>query len=449
MPENSLITALREARDAKQTELDDLLVKPTEESRSLTEDEDTRFEEIRTELADFDGQITKLVENETRKAEAAEERKRLGLTVVNEPNPVYRRDDPRSPSFFKDLAFAARTGAAAATAEVIEARDRLAASQESRAGDMTTVAGAGGEFAPPLWLVEDFVALARPGRVTADLCNGMTLPEGVSTVNLPKVSTGTAVGVQQTQNTAVTDTAMTTTSVSSGITTLAGQQIVSLQLIQQSGIPFDRVVLQDLAKAYAAQLDTQVLYGSNSAGQLNGLVNTTNATAFTTTQPAVASTTNAASLYYAVAKAEAAVWTSIFQPANAIVMHPRRWAWILGSVDGNARPFVIPNGAAFNPAGTGEGTPQGFAGTFGDLDVYVDPNISITANSTTNQDEIYVLRRDELWLWETAVQSASFDATYADQLSLLFRVHGYAAFIPNRYLGAVQSIRGTGLVTPA
>jgi HK97 family phage major capsid protein len=445
VPENTLISHVREAREAKQNELDELLKTPTEEKRNLSEDETAKFEAIRAELDTFDERITQLVDLETRKAEADEARKAAGLTQVSEPNPVYRRDDPTSPSFFRDLAALSKPSAPGYD----EARTRMVSSQETRAGDMTTVAGAGGEFAPPLWLVEDFVALARPGRVTADLCNGMTLPPNVSSVNLPKVASGVTVAVQQTQNTGVSDTAMTTTSVSSGITTLAGMQIVSLQLLEQSGIPFDRVVLQDLAKAYAAQLDTQVIYGSNANGQLHGLVGVATNNAFTTTQPAPASATNANSLYYVVSKAAAAIQTAIFEPADAIIMHPNRWAWILGSVDSNSRPLVIPRGPAFNPLGTADApAAQGPVGSFGGYDVYTDPNISTTANSATNQDEIYVVRRDQLWLWETPVQQASFDATYANQLSILYRVHGYAAFIPNRYTGAVQSIRGTGLIAP-
>ena len=442
---NALIAALQEQRDAKQTELDELLKAPTEEKRNLTEDEDKTFDEIRTELTDLDERIDQLLDTEKRKSEAAEERKKLGLTaVVNEPNPVYRRDDP-STSFFRDLAIMSQPS----HRQFDEARGRMVAAQETRAGDMTTVTGAGGEFAPPLWLVEDFVALARPGRVTADLLNGNTLPPNVSSINLPKVATGTSVAVQQTQNSAVSDTAMTTTSVSSGITTLAGKQIVSLQLLEQSGIPFDRVVLQDLAKAYAVALDTQVIYGSNANGQLRGLVGTATNNAFTTASPAPASVTNANSLYYVVSKAAAAIQAAIFEPADAIVMHPARWAWVLGSVDANSRPLVIPRGSAFNPVGNANAPmAQGYAGDFGGYPVYTDPNISTTANSATNQDEIYVLRRDQLWLYETPVQSASFDATYADQLSILYRVHGFAAFIPHRYTGAVQSIRGTGLIAP-
>jgi HK97 family phage major capsid protein len=447
----ALIAALNEQRDAKQKELDALLEAPTTEKRNLNEAEDATFAALTAEIEELDKRTGELAETEKRKDAAAEARKALGFQV-NEPNPVYRRGDASS-SFFKDLAVAQvpniAGGALGSGFTEREARERLVRSQETRANDMTTVAGAGGEFAPPLWLIEDFINFARAGRVTADLCNREVLPGGVSSVNLPKVASGTATGVQQTQGTALTDTAMTTTSVSSGISTVGGKQIVALQLLKQSGIPFDRVVLQDLAADYAVRVDAQVLYGSNANGQLRGLVGVASNNAFTSAAPAPASVTNANSLYYVTAKAAAALQTTTFQAADAIVMHPVRWGWISGAVDANGRPFVIPNGGNFNPLGTTDGQPvQGAAGMFCGLPVYTDPNISQTANSATNQDEIYVLRRSELWLYESPVEAASFDATYADQASILFRVLGYAAFIPDRYGKSISMIGGTGLVTP-
>src|SRR5690349_21785972 len=142
-------------------------------------------------MTKLDERISEIQASEVREAAAAkhhvevgtaEQEKRERAVVTGEANPVYRQGDASSPSFFRDLA-TSQLNQAGAT----EARARLAASQETRAGDMTSVAGAGGEFAPPLWLVEDFVALARAGRVTADLCTNQTLPSGVSSVNLPKV----------------------------------------------------------------------------------------------------------------------------------------------------------------------------------------------------------------------------------------------------------------------
>jgi HK97 family phage major capsid protein len=445
---------LRDRREAIDARLKEITEATEAETRAFSAEENTEIDALVAERGQNVAREGELREQEL--GEIRADRARLEIvgsagvaqtSVINEPNPVYRKDD-HTTSFFRDLA-AFQLNTNVGTTTLSEARGRLAAAQETRAGDMTTAAGAGGEFAPPLWLVEDFIALARAGRVTADLVQKDVLPSGISSVNLPKVATGASAGVQATQNSALSDTAMTTTSVSSGITTVGGKQIISMQLLQQSGIPFDRVILQDLAKAYAVQVDKQVLYGSGASGQVTGLVTNAVNNAFTSASPAPASVTNANSLYYVISKAAAAVQTALYNPADAIIMHPNRWAWILGSVDANSRPLVIPAGPQFNGLGNvGGPVAQGFAGSFGGYNVYTDPNISTTANSATNQDEIYVLRRDEHWLWESPVQTNSFDATYADNASVLFRILGYLAFIGNRYTGACQSIRGTGLIAP-
>lgn len=367
-----------------------------------------------------------------------EVREDVTVRVVAEPNPVYRKDNSET-SYFRDL-FDVTRGSS-------EARDRLAQSQQ-RAG--TTVTGAGGEFAPPAWLVEDFVALARAGRVTADLMNGAPLPEGVSSVNLPKVTGNTLPVVTQTQNTTITEEAFTTTSVSSGITEVSGKQTVSIALIKQSGIPIDQVILADLAQGYALQLDSQVIQGSAANGQLRGLITAGTTVTFTSAAPAVVSTTAANSFYNKILSAQAAMNGTRYLPAEAIVMHPRRWSWVLAALDSSNRPLVTPNGNAFNQvAVTGAPAAQGFAGELLGLPVYIDPNIPTNLGVATNQDVVFVLRTSDLWLWESSVETASFDATLAAQNSILFRVLGFSAFIPHRHAASVQVISGTGLVAPA
>ena len=363
---------------------------------------------------------------------------RSGVQVDSEPNPVYRRDDVEV-SYFRDLFNATRGDDGA--------RHRLTAAQETRAS--TTAAGAGGEFAPPLWLIEDFVELARPGRITADLIGSETLPAGVSSINIPKISAGVSVGVTVTQNTTITETNVTTTSVSSGITEITGKQTVSLALLRQSGTPLDRIILADLAEAYAVMLNTQVISGSAANGQLRGLITAGTAVTFTTTQPAVVSATATNSFYMKVLAAQAALAGARYLPADAIVMHPRRWAWVLGALDSSNRPLVVPSGAGSNQVGvSGALAAQGYAGEMLGLPVYVDPGIPTNLGTGTNQDVVFVLRKSDLQLWESAVETASFDATYADQNSILYRVLGFSAFIPHRHQASVQVIGGTGLVAP-
>lgn len=358
---------------------------------------------------------------------------------VNEPNPVYRRDDVEH-SYFRDL-FDSQRGDQSA-------RTRLIAAQETRAA--TSTAGSGGEFAPPLWLIEDFVELARAGRVTADLIGAETLPEGVSSVNLPKITAGSSVGVTVTQNTTITESNVTTTSVSSGITEITGKQTVPIALLRQSGTPLDRIILADLAEAYAVMLDSQVISGSAANGQLRGLVTAGTAVTYTTTAPAVVSATAANSFYMKILAAQAALTGARYLPADSIVMHPRRWAWVLSALDTANRPLVVPSGPAVNQAGvSGQVVATGYAGEMLGLPVYVDPNVPTTAGAATNQDYVFVLRKTDLKLWESPVETASFDATYAASNAVLYRVLGFAAFIPHRHQASVQVIGGTGLVAPS
>ncbi|ODA89976.1 hypothetical protein ATY41_02745 [Leifsonia xyli subsp. xyli] len=430
---SALIAQLEERRASLIQERDGILDSATAET--FTPEVEARVGEHNTEINTLEERVGEL----RAQAEREDRARHLAPVVVGgEPNPVYRRDDT-GVSFFRDIFNAQTRGD-------VQARERLAASQESRA--LSTSAGAGGQFAPPEWLIEDFVAFARPGRVYADGVQHDELPSGVSSINLPTVNTGAAVAVQATQNTAVASTDLTTSSVSSGITTIAGQQVVSLQLLQQSGIPFDRVVLGDLARAYASGLDVQTLTGSGASGQLQGVIGLPGVNVITYTQasPAFA---GAGQFYSQIIQAINAVNTNRFLPATEIYMHPRRWAWVLNALDAQNRPLVVPDGPAFNqPAVQGGVTAQGYAGTLAGLPVKVDPNIPTNLGSGTNQDAVIVQRSDDLWLFESALQSASFDATYANQASILFRVLGYSAFIPNRYPKSIAVITGTGLVTP-
>lgn len=298
-------------------------------------------------------------------------------------------------------------------------------------------------------MIDEYVALARPGRVTANLFTRDALPSGVSSVNIPRVATGTTVAPQTTQNTAVSQTDVTTNSLTSSIVTVAGKQVVSLQLLEQSGIPFDKVILQDLSLAYAAQLDVQALTGSGTSGNLRGLSGASGLTVqtYTQTTPAVA---GAGGLYAQIMQAVSKVYTTRYLAPDTILMHPRRWSWIAASFDSQNRPLIVPSGSAYNPVGvqTAE-LAEGRVGEMGGLAVYVDPNIPTNLGAGTNQDVVYVFRRGDVFLWETPEPAMeTFMEPYADSMGVLFRLYAYSALIPDRYGSSIVQINGTGLVTP-
>jgi HK97 family phage major capsid protein len=364
-----------------------------------------------------------------------------GVKVTNEPE-IYR-SGLGGQSYFRDMWNSRQNGDAAAMDRLIRNNKGRAAEQRSSVG-ITTVNGAGGEFVPPLWLEKEFVRLARPGRITGNLVPTSALPAGTDSINVPKVSTGTTVGVQATQNTAVSQTDLTTTSISSSVTTIAGAQVISLQLLEQSPLNVDDVILADLAAAYAQQYNTLILSGSGTGGNPTGMLTLsgTNAITYTQASPTVAL------LYSQIANAIQTVHTNRFLPPDTIIMHPRRWAYLLAASDTTGRPLVVPsaNSPMNGLANQGEVAAQGYVGTIQGLPVYVDSLIPTTVGGT--QDQIIVARMADLMAWEGNVKAEAFPQTYANQLSVLVRLYNYMSFQPARYPKSISVISGTGLVAP-
>lgn len=139
--------------------------------------------------------------------------------------------------------------------------------------------GAGGEFVPPLWLVEnDFIPALRAGRVISPLCRNMPVPLGTDTIKLPKIKLGAEVAPQLQDNAGVASRDIETEYVEAAVKTLAGQEDVAIQLIEQSpGQVFDRVVQEDLLADYHLKVDQNVSYGQGlnastlNAGTIKGL----------------------------------------------------------------------------------------------------------------------------------------------------------------------------------
>jgi HK97 family phage major capsid protein len=343
-----------------------------------------------------------------------------------------------------------QNGDAAAMDRLIRNNKGRAAEQRSSVG-ITTVNGAGGEFVPPLWLEKEFVRLARPGRITGNLVPTSALPAGTDSINVPKVATGTTVGVQATQNTAVSQTDLTTTSISSSVTTIAGAQVISLQLLEQSPLNVDDVILADLAAAYAQQYNTLILSGSGTGGNPTGIMTLagTNAVDFS----AAIVGTWAGNFYSKLNDAIQRVHTNRYLPPDTIIMHPVRWAYLLTQVDSQGRPLVVPDaGAPMNALGNQDGVAsQGYVGRMLGLPVYVDALIptNLTAGAGTNEDAVIVARMADLMAWEGNVKAEAFPQTYANQLSVLVRLYNYMSFQPARYPKSISVITGKNLGAPA
>lgn len=310
--------------------------------------------------------------------------------------------------------------------------------------------GTGGYFVPPVWLVDEYISLFRAGRVTADLVRNIPLPGGTDSINIPKVNTGTGAAIQTADAASVTSTDLTDTSVSGGVKTIAGQQDIAMQLLDQSPIAFDEVIFQDLIRAYNVALDKQVLSGSDSSGQVKGILTMsgTNAVTYTDASPTLGELYPF--LMGAISQASYAAGGHFDLGSTAFVMHPRRWFWALGQVDTNSRPIIVPDAyPSFNPAGVGSTSiAVGRVGTVGGVPVYIDANIPTNTGAGT-VDQIVFIKTDDIFLFESALRSRTLVEVLSGTLQVRVQVYGYLAVIADRLAGAHSVISGTGLAAPS
>lgn len=477
-----MLKYLMEQRAALKAALEAITKKAEDESRGLSDVEDAEFGTKLEEMRALDARIVEVRDAEAAERAAAEARVDQGTDDTREQHahvvdaPIYARGNA-STSYFRDLFNATKRGDAQAMDRLVrsnkqnadelvelkrggqratEIRSRLGGEQGVRDVEQralaSDVANKGAEFAPPLWLLSDFARLARAGRKFVDSIGPRNLPSGVSSIDFPKVTSGTSTAVQATQNSALSQTDLATDSVSSGISTIGGKQVVSMQMLEQSGIPFDEIVLQDIAADYARSYDKQGLDGSGASGQLQGVHaffagsggNSNTKITWTQASPTVA-------LFYSqLAKLISAVEATRFVAPDVIWMHPRRWAWIMGASDTAGRPLVLPQGSAYNALGSGNAlTVEGATGELLGLPVVTDPNMLTNIGTGTNQDDVMVGVRGDLRLYEGATHAETFTETYADSMGVLFRLYAYSAQVVNRYDCSVGVLSGTGLVTPA
>jgi HK97 family phage major capsid protein len=312
--------------------------------------------------------------------------------------------------------------------------------------DLSRVDGQGGYAVPPAWLMNQYIELARPGRAFANLVQRQPLPGSTDSVNIPKILTGTAVGVQSADNAVVTDVDLTDTFINAPVRTISGQQGVAIQLIDQSPIAFDDVVFRDLVAAHAAATDQQVLSGTGSNGQVLGVNFTPNI------QTIAVSSVDVPGVYSAIANAVQLIHTNRFLPPEVIVMHPRRWGWLLSQLDDQHRPLFLPQ--AQGPWNAGgiltDVASQQVVGSVQGLPVVTDPNITtisgIEYQSYGDEDVIYVLRASDLILWESGIRARVLPETKAANLTVLLQIFSYLAFSAARYPASVVTV--TGLSQP-
>ena len=535
MSDNPLVDTLRERRatlDAEWTALVDereAAIADFEQRTDVTEDDKTeaataaeefqaRSKELEDEINALDERISMQARKDER-AKTAAAAKSPTVEVVSEPS-QYRKDGDHS--YYKDLLVTndvTRAHAPRGAAERIqrhanemntvlpkrEEERRQAAEQgiddsekefrssfpglggqleespfESRANPSRET-GHGGEFVPPLWLVEDdFIPALRAGRVIAPMCRNLPVPPGTDTIKLPKIKLGSEVAPQLADNAGVASRDIESEYVEAAVKTLAGQEDVAIQLIEQSpGQVFDRVVQEDLLADYHLKVEQNVSFGKGenyttlNAGTIRGLFPGTEWGAGVR----VSTTATAPVVYFAGLNAN---WSHIakerFNTDNVHhVINPAFGAYLSTVLDGTSgeigRQFV--EATSFPSYNAGALTPpvnpaQGYFGT-----TPLGPNIHISANippilpqaetakgeqkkilyatdktaatllTSSSEPSSYGLtaKWDDVWFFESDLRTRVLPEVLSGTLQIRFQVYAYVSLLV-RYGPSLQICGG-------
>jgi len=350
--------------------------------------------------------------------------------------------------------------------------------------------GQGGYEVPPLWLIDEYIPYLRAGRVFADLWHNFPLPSGTDSINIPRFVTGTATGTQPGDGAPVPGRDAADNFVQARVMTVAGQQDAALQLLDQSPLNYDEIVIMDLTADYNMQLSAQLMLGAGFPqlnglypnGQLwgNGTLGTPGATnagfyaiaSGTTT----AQFTGANSLYTAGGQLKSKIARNRFLPATGWACNPAVWEALAVSTDSTGRPLIVPTpNGPFNALSVQQdGISEGPAGQLLTLTANVDPNVPLTfggtgatqpyigaisnghtapidgsGGSSTNANVYTPLigaRWDDLFLWEGQLRTRVLTEVLSSNLAVRFQVYAYNASMPNRYQDASGNLVSYGNV---
>ena len=466
----TLIDVVREERAKTLAPADAIIAKAEAESRNLTSDEFDAVKAATAAAAPLDERIAELSDLAKRHAAAAEVLPTVGGAKVRKEERTYtsHKDVRGEASFFSD-AFNAQNGDLNARARLDRHATEVRVEREGTQSRAVATSGFAG-LVVPQYLVDAAAVLLRNGRPTANICRRLPLPTQGMSLIVPRGTTGASAASQATENSAISSTDEVWANVTVPVVTIAGQQDVSRQSLERGMPGLDELIYLDLAGAYHAELDRQVLNGSGSSNQMLGIIQTGSigaATAFGAAPTAVNFSLKVAGQVASVNGAGAQV------SPTYVVMSPRRWGWLNSLVDSSNRPIVVPNAqgpfnalalltALGSSADAGEGSQVAtnvarVVGVLQGLDVIVDPNMPV--NVGTNVEDIVVVGDfNQGLLWEDGdgmPRMLRFEQTTGGSLTTKLAAYGYAAFTAGRYplafgkVGGLDTVATQGLVAPS
>jgi len=244
--------------------------------------------------------------------------------------------------------------------------------------------------------------VSNADRGFIDALSKETLPASGMTFELPRINTAPTVALTAEEGTP-SETDQATAFISVDVKKFAGQQTISLELIDRSSPLFFTELVRQMEFAYAKATDAYA-------------VSRASATATASTAKAGATAANYLAFFANAAKN---VYTGSLGFARNVAVSPDVWAEIMGLND-NGRPIYI----ASNPSNSGGALSVGSTrGNVAGLDLYVSRSLSGTGDGS-----IYVINPDALTFYESPRLSLQTNLISTGQIQVGY--YGYAAVAP-------------------
>ena len=258
-------------------------------------------------------------------------------------------------------------------------------------------------FNPTQYLTNMFVSNTNFARPAVDACGRAALPNSGMTLSIPSLLTPTdaAPTVASTaESAAPSNTGMTSEYLTYNVTKYAGQQTISLELIERSDPVFMDQLMIQLERAYLKATDAAVIAALIAGG---------------TAATATAATSAGLISYLSTEAAAAYAGTSYF--AKNVVIGTGTWAAAMGYTDSTGRPIYNAS-QPWNAAG--DVKTSSIKGNLLGLDVYTDVN-AVATNGADNS--AFVIAPEAVTIFDSP--TAMFSVNVVCSMSVNLAIYGY------------------------
>jgi len=274
----------------------------------------------------------------------------------------------------------------------------------------------------PVQYLKEFVSNTNFGTPAIDAISRGTLPTSGMSFSIPSLDTnggGTAPTVAATAESGTpSNTGMVTDYITGTVSKYAGQNTVTLELLERSDpIFYDELTVQ-MQRAYLKAIDAAVIAGFIADGTA-----------------ATAQTGDSAGLISYVSTESPKVYAGTSYFARNLVVGTGLWGTLIGASDSTGRPIynAQPTTTAMNSAGVT--SPTSIRGNVLGLDLYVDNNAVATVNSNCA-----FIVAPEAATWYSSPTSY-FSVNIVSNMQVQLAIYGYGSYVTKQAAGIRKFVK--------